>query len=146
MAHRDRLIANVLHQQYLEEDEFVVMAVSGQTGAPRGLLGGFGALVGEARPRHVIVTRRNLYVLNGSWWSTTKATGVVAKHALGDVVISKASSSLLTVNDETIFVTPSDAEAKVIAFAVWARFWERPGGVFAPWATRNVPRPQDHRD
>ncbi len=73
----------------------------------------------------MIVTQRNLYVLNGSWWSTTKATGIVAKHALGDVVISKASSSVLTVNDETIFITPSQAEAKAIAVAVWARAWER---------------------
>ena len=113
MARRDRLIANA--QEYLEEDEEAELTVSGQSGAPQGKLGGLGAMVGMVRPRHVVVTQRNLYVLDGSIWSTTKTTGVVAKHALGDVVVSQGARSL-KVDNETIWVPVlAEKDAKAVA-------------------------------
>ncbi len=72
-------------------------------------------MVGMVRPRHVVVTQRNLYVLDGSIWSATKTTGVVAKHALGDVVVSQRARSL-KVDNETIWVPVlAEKDAKAVA-------------------------------
>jgi hypothetical protein len=113
VARRDRLSANA--QEYLDEDEEVELTASGQSGAPQGKLGGLGAMFGMVRPRHVIVTQRNVYVLDGSIWSTTKTTGVVAKHMLGDVAVSQGGRSL-KVGDEKIWVPVlAEKDAKAIA-------------------------------
>lgn len=90
---------------HMEPDEEVRFAVAGQTGSRAGFLGGMNALVGRAKPRVVVGTDRNLYVLRGSMGSTTGVKGVEVKLPLSSALIAyDERRAALTLEHETVWL------------------------------------------
>lgn len=89
----------------MEPDEEVRFAVAGQTGSRAGFLGGMNALVGRAKPRVVVGTNRNLYVLRGSMASTTAVKGVERKLPLSSAPIAyDERRAALVLEQETVWL------------------------------------------
>jgi hypothetical protein len=91
-------------RHHIDPDETIRNVMWGWEGAPiSGQLRGLLLLVGVLKSRVVAVTDRNLYVFEGTKWTTTGVKGVIAKHPIGSVSV-RYDKFRLFVGDRTIQV------------------------------------------
>ena len=75
-------------RHHIEPDETIRNVMWGWEGAPvSGQLRGWLLLLGVLKSRVVAVTDRNIYVFEGTRWTTTGVKGLIDKHPLGSVSV-----------------------------------------------------------
>jgi hypothetical protein len=91
-------------RHHIEPDETIRNVMWGWEGAPvSGQIRGWLLLVGVLKSRVVAVTDRNVYVFEGTRWTTTGVKGLIAKHPIGSVSV-RYDKLQLVVGDRTIQV------------------------------------------
>ena len=105
MAHEAKRLQRVTEKaaEMIEPDERVQGAVYGVTGplAPNSPIVGFLILLGIVKTRVIVLTEKNVYIMQGTMWTTTGVKKVVSKHPLGTVDAS-SSGYRLTVGENKI--------------------------------------------
>ena len=105
MGHEEKRLRRVTEkaQQLIEPDERVRGAVYGVTGplSPNSQIVGFLILLGIVKTRVVVLTEKNIYVMQGTMWSTTGVKKVLSKYPLGTVDAS-SSGYRLTVGEHKL--------------------------------------------
>ena len=105
MGHEEKRLNRVTEKaaQLIDPGERVVGAVYGVTGplSPNSQIVGFLILLGIVKTRVVILTEKNVYVMQGTMWSTTGVKKVISKYPRGTVDAS-SSGYRLTVGEHRI--------------------------------------------